>query len=580
MTDPVRDSRGDGARLHLRVLTPLIAMLAALIGAFAWTVRDQMVDTVRADFDSDIDFAIDMAAPPLRKALWDLFPPAAEEVLAGLAHLDGFVSAEVADAAGAPFGARRAAAPPPGQRRAHVRPLEWEDGSILGTLTLVVAAAPVQRAAGAIDRRLAISASVFLAAFACGAVVIAHGLTRPLVRLSGAIRNMERGGPEPPYVGRRDTIGRLARALAAFAEDSRRSESLARAEGRARAEAAENAAQAAREALAAQEALAGQSQREDEQRRERLAALEVVIDDMAAALDALRRGDLGQPALRPFLPEYEPLRHALNAALGGLSAKIAQLSEALEGLRGGIDDVGRGAEFLSGQASLSAEEAERSRDAVARIAERVDLSLGRSASAARDMRRLLSLMSAAREAVGDGRGGLDRIDRQARAIAGIADTSDEIAHQTSLLAVNAAIEASHAGPAGAGFAVVAEAIRALAEDAGRAASEVRGLVEANLATVDEAATAMGAVESEIVEAERRVAGMGEAAAELERGHREDAAAAQTLSALIAEVETVTGAGAATSKVLRRTAEDLTGAAFEVEAVARSFALPAPDRRAG
>ena len=60
-----------------------------------------------------------------------------------------------------------------------------------------------------------------------------------------------------------------------------------------------------------------------------------------------------------------------------------------------------------------------------------------------------------------------------------------IADQTNLLALNAAIEAARAGEAGRGFAVVAESVRKLAEESGRAAENVRGLIETLQTSVKE-----------------------------------------------------------------------------------------------
>ncbi|MFI5236300.1 MAG: methyl-accepting chemotaxis protein, partial [Gemmatimonadales bacterium] len=151
-------------------------------------------------------------------------------------------------------------------------------------------------------------------------------------------------------------------------------------------------------------------------------------------------------------------------------------------------------------------------------------------------------------------------------IGGFTQTIAQIARQTHLLSLNAAIEAARAEGEGQGFSVVAEEVRALAAQAGRSAREVGELIGELQAGIASAARAMQTGSAQVEDITHVAREADEALVEVTAGVRRSA---ERISTAAAATRAQSEQQAALVAVLDRVSQVSQGAASSSDAAARS-----------
>ena len=235
---------------------------------------------------------------------------------------------------------------------------------------------------------------------------------------------------------------------------------------------------------------------------------------------------------------------SVNYAIDELRTLVTTINETSEQVSSSAQETQTTARHLADAAKAQAHRISTATTAINQIASSMDDVSKNSAESADVAERSVQIASRGAEVVRETISGMDsirdqiqetskrikRLGESSQEIGSIVELINDIAEQTNILALNAAIQAASAGEAGRGFAVVADEVQRLAERSASATKRIETLVQTIQSDTNEAVNSMEQTTAEVVAGARKAEDAGSALGDIERVSHDLSALIQNISA--------------------------------------------------
>jgi aerotaxis receptor len=303
-------------------------------------------------------------------------------------------------------------------------------------------------------------------------------------------------------------------------------------------------------------------------------------EEAATALDTIRLlsgGDLSRSAADSDGRSNGSLGHGLDVMRRGFVIAVREMRASTSVTRHAAGEIASATAHLAQRATQQAASLEKTAVAIEQLNQSVHSNSDSTDLAYQRMKSASAFAVRGVESTQRAGAAMRSVTERAQRIAGISSMIESIAFQTSILALNASVEAARAGTDGRGFAVVASEVRALAQRSSSAAGEIRNLVEDTVTQIDLGARYVVANEQTIKELERAIRELETIVASIADATRQQSIAIDEVGKNISELSDSVVRTASMVSQAATAAEGLTAQSGALEVSMEAFRLASTDR---
>ena len=313
--------------------------------------------------------------------------------------------------------------------------------------------------------------------------------------------------------------------------------------------------------------------------RATLKFLQDVIGDVDYLLTGFGNGDFTVSTRigEKYVGDYKSLLTSMSKLKENLSGTLSQINQSADQVSAGSDQVSSGAQALSQGATEQASSVEELAATINEISNNIEQNAKNAELASTNSEHVKEQAEESGKRMQEMLSAMEDISNTSGEIGKIIKTIEDIAFQTNMLSLNAAVEAARAGAAGKVFAVVADEVRNLAAKSADASKNTSALIEGALQAVERGTKIANETASALNDV---VSGVGDVAATIDQissASKDQSDAVRQVTLGIDQISSVVQTNSATAEESAAASEELSGQAQILKNLVGQFRLPGEGR---